>query len=68
MGRSLRILRQTALESGYDRGPSPDRVEEIEAVNLAIESAERDDLVVLLVDKPAEVWQELEKRVSLVGS
>ena len=42
-------------------------LEEIEAVKAAIEMAERDDLVVLLVDKPAAAWRELEKRVSFRG-
>ena len=51
------MLQQVALETGM----MPDRVtiewDEIEAARLAIESAERDDLVVLLVDRPADVWK-----------
>jgi cyanophycin synthetase len=66
-GEIAEILRQTALSAGL----TDDRVhvilDEIDAVNAAVELAERDDLVVLLVDKPAAAWRELEKRVSLRG-
>ena len=66
-GEIAEILRQSARDAGM----ADDRIcivlEEIEAVNAAIELAERDDLVVLLVDKPAAAWRELEKRVSLRG-
>ena len=66
-GEIAALLKQTALDSGM----SDDRIqivlEEIPAVNAAIEVAERDDLVVLLVDNPAAAWKELETRVSLRG-
>jgi cyanophycin synthetase len=66
-GEIAEMLRQTALSAGL----TDDRVhvilDEIDAVNAAVELAERDDLVVLLVDKPAAAWRELEKRVSLRG-
>jgi cyanophycin synthetase len=66
-GEIAEMLRQSARNAGL----TDDRIcivlEEIEAVNAAIEMAERDDLVVLLVDKPAAAWRELEKRVSLRG-
>jgi cyanophycin synthetase len=66
-GEIAEMLRQSARNAGM----TDDRIcivlEEIEAVNAAIEMAERDDLVVLLVDKPAAAWRELEKRVSLRG-
>jgi cyanophycin synthetase len=66
-GEIAEMLRQTALSAGL----SDDRIhvilDEIDAVNAAVELAERDDLVVLLVDKPAAAWRELEKRVSLRG-
>jgi cyanophycin synthetase len=66
-GEVASMLKQVALETGM----LPDRVtiewDEIEAARLAIESAERDDLVVLLVDRPADVWKELEQRASARG-
>jgi cyanophycin synthetase len=66
-GEVASMLKQVALETGM----LPDRVtiewDEIEAARLAIESAERDDLVVLLVDRPADVWKELEQRATARG-
>ena len=66
-GEIAELLRQTALAVGMPDDRIQIVLEEIDAVNAAIESAERDDLVVLLVDKPAAAWRELEKRVSLRG-
>jgi cyanophycin synthetase len=66
-GEIAELLRRTAVESGMATERIQIVLEEIDAVNAAIESAERDDLVVLLVDKPAAAWRELEKRASLRG-
>ena len=66
-GEIAEILRQSARDAGMADDHICIVLEEIEAVNAAIELAERDDLVVLLVDKPAAAWRELEKRVSLRG-
>jgi cyanophycin synthetase len=66
-GEIAELLKQTAMASGMGEDRIQIVLEEIPAVNAAIEVAERDDLVVLLVDKPAAAWQELEKRVSLRG-
>jgi cyanophycin synthetase len=66
-GEIAALLRQTALDAGMADDRIQIVLEEIEAVNVAIEFAEREDLVVLLVDKPAAAWRELEKRVSLRG-
>ncbi|HYP60640.1 MAG TPA: cyanophycin synthetase [Thermomicrobiales bacterium] len=66
-GEIAEILRQSARDAGMADDHICIVLEEIEAVNAAIELAQRDDLVVLLVDKPAAAWRELEKRVSLRG-
>ena len=66
-GEIAELLRQTAVDSGLANDRIQIVLEEIEAVNAALGAAERDDLVVLLVDKPAAAWQELEKRASLRG-
>lgn len=66
-GEIAAMLKQTALDAGMAEDSISIVLEEIPAVNQAIELAERDDLVVLMVDKPAAAWQELEKRVSLRG-
>jgi cyanophycin synthetase len=66
-GEIAELLRTTVVESGMPENQVHIVLEEIEAVNTAIEMAERDDLVVLLVDKPAAAWRELEKRASLRG-
>jgi cyanophycin synthetase len=66
-GEIAAIIRQSALDSGMAADRLQIVLEEMEAVNAAIEIAERDDLVVLLVDKPAAAWRELEKRASLRG-
>lgn len=66
-GEIAEMLRETALAAGMTADDILIVLDEIEAVNTAIECAARDDLVVLLVDKPAAAWRELEKRVSLRG-
>ena len=34
-------------------------LDELEAVRRAVDTSERDELLVLLVDKPAKVWEML---------
>jgi hypothetical protein len=36
-------------------------LDEFEAVREAVARSKKDDLVVLLIDKPAAVWEELER-------
>jgi cyanophycin synthetase len=66
-GEIAELLRSVAVENGLPDNDVHIVLEEIAAVNQAIELAERDDLVVLMVDKPAAAWRELEKRASLRG-
>jgi cyanophycin synthetase len=66
-GEIAELLRSVAVENGLPERDVHIVLEEIAAVNQAIELAERDDLVVLMVDKPAAAWRELEKRASLRG-
>jgi hypothetical protein len=40
-------------------------LEEMDAVKAAVERSDRNDLVVLMVDKPAQTWEELN---SLAGA
>jgi cyanophycin synthetase len=66
-GEIAELLRQSALGVGMADDNIHIQLEEMDAARTAIDRAERDDLVVLLVDKPAMIWQELEKRASLRG-
>lgn len=56
-GEVAGLLQQTLIENGV----APERIaivlDEIEAANTAMDSGQQDDLIVLLVDKPAEVWE-----------
>jgi cyanophycin synthetase len=66
-GEIAELLRQSALTAGMDDAKIHIKLEEMDAARAAIDRAERDDLVVLLVDSPRMIWQELEKRASLRG-
>lgn len=66
-GEIAELLRQSALGVGMADESIHIQLEEMDAVRAAIDHSQRDDLVVLLVDKPAMIWQELEKRASLRG-
>jgi cyanophycin synthetase len=66
-GEVASMLRQIALDAGMTDDKIQIEWDEIAAAKMAIESAEREDLVVLLVDKPAEVWRELESRATARG-
>ncbi|MEA2523399.1 MAG: cyanophycin synthetase, partial [Thermomicrobiales bacterium] len=58
-GEIASILRNTIVSSGL----SPDRVsivlDEFDAVREAVNRSAKDELVVLMIDKPAAVWEEL---------
>jgi cyanophycin synthetase len=61
-GEVASLLRQTLTDSGF----APDRItvvlDEIEAAHATMDRAHHEDLVVLLVDKPAEVWETVVER------
>ncbi|HUG15054.1 MAG TPA: cyanophycin synthetase, partial [Thermomicrobiales bacterium] len=61
-GEVAELLKQTLIANGI----APERVtivlDEIDAANTALNAAQHDDLVVLLVDKPAEVWETVVER------
>jgi cyanophycin synthetase len=66
-GEVASMLRQIAIDAGMADDKIMIEWDEIRAARLAIEAAEREDLVVLLVDKPADVWRELESRATARG-
>ncbi|HQY31102.1 MAG TPA: Mur ligase family protein, partial [Thermomicrobiales bacterium] len=66
-GEIAALLRKSAMVTGMHDSAIEIVLEEMDAARTAIDRAEKDDLVVLLVDKPAEIWKELEKRASLRG-
>ena len=61
-GEVAEMIRDTLVQSGIE----PERIsittDELEAANVAIDMAKPDDLVVLLVDKPAEVYDAVTRR------
>jgi cyanophycin synthetase len=58
-GAIAALLRDAAIEAGMDPASVSIVLDELHSVREAIERADRDELVVLLVDKPAKVWDEL---------
>lgn len=58
-GAIAALLRDAAIEAGMDPASISIVLDELQSVREAIERADRDELVILLVDKPAKVWDEL---------
>ncbi len=58
-GAIAALLRDAALEAGMAPSSVSIVLDELQSVREAIERADKDELVVLLVDKPAQVWDEL---------
>ena len=52
-------LKDAAMSAGLSDVAVTIVLEEIDAVKTAVERSDRDDLVVLMVDKPAQTWEEL---------
>ncbi|MCO5177876.1 MAG: cyanophycin synthetase [Thermomicrobiales bacterium] len=67
-GRERGEVADLITQTLYDNGVSEDRVSvvlnELEAAEAAMDHAKPDDLVVLLADKPAEVWELVVARTS----
>jgi len=53
------ILKTSAVAGGMDPGNVTIVLDELEAVKIAVDMADKTDLVVLMVDKPVEVWEML---------
>lgn len=62
-GRARGEIADLLREAVVGAGKNPEEVEivldELEAAQLAVEQSEKGDLVVLLVDKPVKVWEQL---------
>ncbi len=52
-------LKDAAMSAGLADGAVTIVLNEIDAVKAAVERSDREDLVVLMVDKPAQTWEEL---------
>ena len=52
-------LRDAAIEGGLPASAISIMLEEIDAVTAAVERSDRDDLVILMIDKPAQTWEQL---------
>jgi cyanophycin synthetase len=56
-GEVAEILQRTLIEHGVDTANIEIVLDELEAASAAMDRARPEDLVVLLVDKPVEVWE-----------
>lgn len=52
-------LKDAAMSAGLAESAVTIVLEEVDAVKAAVERSNRDELVVLMVDKPAQTWEEL---------
>lgn len=52
-------LKSAALDAGLADSAITVMLEEIDAVKAAVEKSDRDDLVILMIDKPAQTWEQL---------
>jgi cyanophycin synthetase len=60
-------LETAVVEGGIDRAKVAVILDEIEAAHATVDLADRNDLVVLLVDKPMAVYEALSKRLTTAG-
>ncbi len=58
-GEIADMLATTAVDSGLDADRIFIELDEMEAVQKALQISDKSDLVILLVDKPAKVWEML---------
>ena len=58
-GEIAQMLATAAVEAGLASDNVSIVLDELEAVQAALDVSEKSDLVVLLVDKPAAVWEML---------
>jgi cyanophycin synthetase len=60
-GEIARLLKEAAVKAGKPEEQIEIVLDELDAVREAVRASAKDDLVVLMVDKPAASWQELER-------
>src|SRR5690606_27555287 len=58
-GEIAGLLRDAIANSGKNMDDVQIVLDEMEASHLAVDQSEKGDLVVLLVDKPTQVWEQL---------
>jgi cyanophycin synthetase len=58
-GEVAGLLRAAAMEGGLDESKITMVLDEVEAVREAIQRTGKDEFVVMLIDKPAIIWEEL---------
>jgi cyanophycin synthetase len=68
VGEVAGLLKQTLVDNGVAAERIEIVLDEIEAANRAMDRARPDDLVVVLVDKPAEVWDVVAERARSVAN
>jgi cyanophycin synthetase len=61
-GEIAERLRDAAIAGGFDAGDLEIVLDEMDAVRRAVDTSDRSDLLVLLVDKPAKVWEMLTRQ------
>jgi cyanophycin synthetase len=59
-GEIAEMLKAAAIEAGLPDASVHVVLDEFEAVRAGVERTSKDELVVLMIDKPAKVWDELE--------
>jgi len=52
-------LKSAAMEAGLPETAVSIMLDEMDAVKAAVERSNRDDLVILMIDKPAQTWEQL---------
>jgi cyanophycin synthetase len=60
-GEIAALLKDAAVAGGMPEDKITIILEEIEAVREAVQRSAKDDLIVLMIDKPASTWEELER-------
>lgn len=60
-GEIAGILRDAAIDGGLNGEAVHIVLDEFDAVRAGVERTGKDELIVLMIDKPAQVWAELEK-------
>jgi cyanophycin synthetase len=58
-GEIAHLLRTSALAAGLGEDSVSTELDELQAVKAAVAMSDKTDLVVLMVDRPAEVWEML---------
>jgi cyanophycin synthetase len=60
-GEIAAILKDSAIDAGLSHDAVHIVLDESDAVRTGVERTGKDELIVLMVDKPAQIWNELEK-------